>query len=354
MQYALLGSSGLVVSKLAFGAMTFGEASSYGLGRVDAIGADRLIGAAIDAGVNLFDTADVYNDGQSEILLGQVLKSRRHDILISTKVGAKVGSGLLDCRLSAHHIHRSIDGSLKRLGVDCVDIYIAHRPDFLTPLEETLGALDQVVRSGKARYLGFSNWPAWMAAKAIEIQKHQGLARFVTGQMYYSLIGRDVEAEIVPCALDAGFGIMVWSPLASGYLSGKYTAQDPDGGGGRLANRKSFTIPADQAQARANWAPIMDVVQKIATRRGVSAATVSIAWLLGRAAVSTVLVGATGLEQLTQNLEAADLVLTADEASELERVSRTEQRYPQTFTGRVYEDPAYHVLGRLPEGHRSR
>jgi aryl-alcohol dehydrogenase-like predicted oxidoreductase len=351
MQYALLGASGLVVSKLAFGAMTFGGASAYGLGKVDAAGADAMVGAALEAGVNLFDTADVYNEGQSEEVLGQVLKDRRKDVLISTKVGAKVGPGLLDCRLSAHHIHLSIEASLKRLGTDWVDIYICHRPDFLTPLEETVRALDQVVRSGKARYIGFSNWPAWMAAKAIEIQKREGLARFVTGQMYYSLVGRDVEAEVVPCALDSGFGLMVWSPLAAGFLTGKYTDGDPTGGGGRLAARKSASAPADK---RKDWEPILDAVRAIAAARDVPTSAVAIAWLLGRPGVSTVLVGATKLEQLTQNLAAADLVLTPEEAAGLEQISRPEPRYPQTFLGRVYEDPAYKVLGRLPESHAAR
>ncbi|MGE5502246.1 MAG: aldo/keto reductase [Ignavibacteriales bacterium] len=350
MQYALLGASGLVVSKLAFGAMTFGGASSYGLGKVDLKGAEALIGQALDAGVNLFDTADVYNEGQSEELLGQALGARRKDVLISTKVGAKVGAGLLDCRLSAHHIHRSIDGSLKRLGTDWVDVYICHRPDFLTPIEETILALDQVVRAGKARYIAFSNWPAWMAAKAIEIQKREGLARFVAGQMYYSLVGRDVEAEVIPCALDEGFGLMVWSPLAAGFLSGKYTAADPTGDGGRLASRESASAPADKRQA---WLPILDAVRQVAEARGAAMATVAISWLMQRPGVSTVLVGATKPEQLAQNLEAADLVLTPEEMAALEQVSRPELRYPQTFLPRVYQDPAYAAVGRLPEAFAS-
>jgi aryl-alcohol dehydrogenase-like predicted oxidoreductase len=349
MRYSRLGESGLVVSKLAFGAMTFGGASSYGLGKVDAAGADAFVGAVIDAGVNVFDTADVYNEGQSETLLGQALKSRRDGVLIATKVGAKVGPGLLDCRLSAHHIHRSIEGSLKRLGTDWVDVYICHRPDFLTPLEETLLALDQVVRSGKARYIGFSNWPAWMAAKAIEIQKREGWARFVTGQMYYSLVGRDVEAEVVPCAQDAGFGMMVWSPLAAGYLSGKYSGDDPAGGGGRLSGRASMSAPAEK---REGWRPVVEAVQRIARGRGVPTAAVAIAWLIDRPVVSTVLIGATRREQLDQNLAAADLVLTEAEMAELEQISRPEPRYPQTFLDRVYQDPAYAALGWTPESHR--
>ncbi|WP_201765250.1 aldo/keto reductase [Phenylobacterium zucineum] len=336
------------MSRLAFGAMTFGGPSRYGLGKVDAQGAQAMVGAALDAGINLFDTADVYNEGQSETLLGEALRGCREEALIATKVGAKVGDGLLDCRLSAHHIHRSIDGSLRRLGTDWVDVYICHRPDFLTPLEETLAALDQVIRAGKARYIGFSNWPAWLAARAIEIQKREGWSRFVVAQMYYSLVGRDVEAEVVPCALASDVGLMVWSPLAAGFLSGKYTDADPSGGGGRLATRTSFSVGAT-AEARARWSPILEAQHRIARARGVPPATVALAWVGQRPAVSTVLLGATRPEQLADNLRAADFTLSEAEMAELEHLSRPESRYPQTFLPRVYEDPAYHVVGRVPE-----
>jgi aryl-alcohol dehydrogenase-like predicted oxidoreductase len=233
MQYARLGDTGLIVSRLAFGAMTFtsGNRSIASIYKVGADLADELVGLALDAGVNFFDTADVYAGGESETLLGAALRSRRNEVVIATKVGFRSDQALIRSGLSRRHILWSVDQSLKRLGTDWIDLYIAHRDDSFTPLEETLQAFDSVVRAGKVRYLGFSNWSAWKVAAALEIQKANALAPFTHGQMYYSLVGRDVERDVMPVMRRYGLGLTVWSPLAAGFLSGKYTREslsDPD------------------------------------------------------------------------------------------------------------------------------
>ncbi|MGH8169929.1 MAG: aldo/keto reductase, partial [Steroidobacteraceae bacterium] len=227
MQYALLGNTGLTVSRLAFGAMTF-TAGNKDIGAVYKVGAElaaELVGRALEAGINFFDTADGYAGGESEAMLGAALKPHRDQVVIATKVGFRTGPVLTRAGLSRRHILWSVDQSLKRLGTDWIDVYIAHREDPHTPLEETLAALDAVVRAGKVRYLGFSNWSAWKAAAALEIQKANGLAPFTHGQMYYSLLGRDVERDVIPMMRRYGLGLTVWSPLASGFLSGKYTRE---------------------------------------------------------------------------------------------------------------------------------
>jgi len=326
MRYTYLGNSGLVVSVLGFGAMTFATDNGMpfaGLSRSDA---DRVIGLCLEAGVTLFDTADVYCNGESEVILGELIAARREDVVIVTKGGSRAGRSPNEVGLSARHLHRSIDSSLKRLGTDWIDVYLCHLPDARTPLEETLLALDQIVRSGKARYIGVSNWPAWMAAKAVALQRSNNLARFVTGQFQYNLLDREVEAEIVPCALDAGLGLMAYSPLASGILSGKYSDKDPTGGGGRLS-KLPFAMDIDHEMARAVVAELL----AIAAERGAPASAIALAWLAQQPAMSTILMGINRLEQLEANLKAADLVLTDDEVERLSRISRLKPRYPQTL-----------------------
>jgi len=227
MKYASLGNTGLIVSRLAFGAMTF-TAGNKDLGSVYKVGAklaDELVGRSRDAGINFFDTADAYAGGESEALLGAALRPHRDQVVIATKVGFRSGTPLTQSGLSRRHILWSVDQSLKRLGTDWLDVYVVHREDRYTPLEETLQALDAVVRAGKVRYLGYSNWSAWTAAAALEIQKANGLAPFTHGQMHYSLLGRDVERDVIPMMRRYGLGLTVWSPLASGFLSGKYTRE---------------------------------------------------------------------------------------------------------------------------------
>ncbi|RYY29123.1 MAG: aldo/keto reductase [Sphingomonadales bacterium] len=332
MRYSKLGSSGLIVSKLAFGTMTLGAAWKGPLAAFDASETDALVGRALDAGINFFDTADVYHRGESETLLGKALGSRRKEAVISTKVGMRMDQELGNAGLSARHIHTSIDASLRRLGTDHVDVYICHRPDPLTPLEETLDALDAVIRAGKARYLGFSNWPAWLAAKAVALQQAKGLARFITGQMYYSLLARDLEQEHVPMARDAGVGTMVWSPLSSGFLSGKYTREDPEGANGRLASMD--LLPFDRERGYA----IVDALKNIAAAREVPVAAVALAWVLDRPMISTAIIGFTSAAQFDANLAAADLVLTAEEVATLDAASAPVIPYPQNFIARFDGD----------------
>jgi aryl-alcohol dehydrogenase-like predicted oxidoreductase len=230
MRIAPLGNSGLAVSNLAFGAMTLGQQWAGPLAGLTGEHAASLVKPALDSGINFFDTADVYHKGESEILLGKYLAARRDQVTIATKAGMRIDAGLTKVGLSARRIIKSVDASLKRLGTDWIDVYIGHRPDPLTSLKELMAALDQLVRAGKVRYLGFSNWPAWLAAKAIALQQANGWARFFTAQMYYSLLARDIEVEYVPMALDACIGTMV-PGLSSGFLSDKYTRETLDGGG---------------------------------------------------------------------------------------------------------------------------
>ena len=344
MKYSRLGDTGLIVSRLAFGAMTF-TAGNKDIGVIYKVGAklaDSLVGRALDSGVNFFDTADGYAGGESESLLGAALKPRRDQVVITTKVGFRTGSALTQSGLSRRHILWSVDQSLKRLGTDWIDVYIAHREDPFTPIEETLEALDAVVRAGKIRYLGFSNWSAWKAAAAIEIQRANGLAPFTHGQMHYSLLTRDVERDIIPMMRRYGLGLTVWSPLASGFLSGKYTRDnlsDPD-------NRYSGfdIIPFDKEHGF----KLVERMRAIAGAHNASVAQVAIAWLLSRDAVTSVLIGATKEHQLQDNLAAADLALTGAEIADLDAATPLPAVYPNWFIDNFVDKPTIQTLARTP------
>ena len=336
MQYARLGNTGLVVSRLSFGAMTFGTGQGPFaiVSKVAASDlADQIIGRTLDAGINHFNTADVYTGGQSEEMLGKALGARRKDVVISTKVGFRGAPPMLHQGLSRQHILASCEDSLKRLGTDYIDIYLVHRVDVNTPLEETVDALDALVRHGKVRYVGFSNWPAWMAAKAVGIQGKNGFARFRAAELYYSLVGRDFEHELGPFVEDAGIGVLVWSPLAGGFLSGKYTRENPQGDGGRLSGLD--LLPYDKAKGH----DIVDLLRVIAKEHDASSAQVALAWLLTKKAVSSVLIGANTMTQLEDNLAAADLELMPEEVTKLNELSSPGMIYPNWFTARV-QDPA--------------
>jgi aryl-alcohol dehydrogenase-like predicted oxidoreductase len=341
MQYAMLGQSGLVVSRLAFGAMTFtaGNKDIGAVYKVEAGLANRLIGRALDAGITLFDTADAYAGGESERLLGAALKGRRDAVVIATKVGFRSAPGLVQAGLSRRHILWSVDQSLRRRGSDWIDLYIVHREDPLTPLEETLAALDAAVRAGKVRYLGFSNWSAWKVAAALEIQKANGLAPFTHGQMYYSLLGRDIEAEVIPMMRRYGLGLTVWSPLASGFLSGKYTREtlhDPD------SRYSGFDIlPFDKERGFA----LIERMRAIAAAHGASVAQVALAWLMAKPAVTSILLGATKLAQLDDNLGAAALVLSAEEIAALDAATAPAPVYPRWFIDRLGDVAVAEALG---------
>jgi aryl-alcohol dehydrogenase-like predicted oxidoreductase len=295
------------------------------VGRLGAKEVESLIGTALDAGVNFLDTADVYSEGESEQLLGGALAALarpREQIVVATKVRGRVGPGINQVGLSRGHILASIDHSLRRLGLDHVDLYQIHGLDPVTPIEETVRALDDVVRSGKARYVGFSNLPAWLAMKAIGLAEANGLARFQSAQMYYSIAGRDIEREIVPMAESEGVAILPWSPLAGGLLSGKF---DPNKAGPEGARRSSFDFPPVD---RDRLPRVLGALRQVADATGYSVARVALAWQLTRPFVTSVIIGAKTKEQLGDNLAAVDAVLPPEQLRLLDEVSALPNEYP--------------------------
>jgi aryl-alcohol dehydrogenase-like predicted oxidoreductase len=321
MEYRQLGRSGLRVSTLTMGTATFGGSGVFALwGDTDVAGARRQIDLCLDAGVNLLDTADVYSFGLSEEILGRAIEGRREDLLLSTKVRMPMGKGPNDAGLSRHHIREAAEASLRRLGVDHIDIYHVHEWDGQTPLEETMETLDQLVRSGKVRYLGVSNYAGWQLMKALAVSDARGYQRFVSNQIYYSLESRDAEYELLPLSVDQGLGVMVWSPLAGGLLSGKYRRDQQASEGRHLGDWHEPPVR--------NWDRLYDTVVKIADGHGVSPAQVSLAYLLTKPSVSTLVIGARKDAQLEDNLGAADLRLSADEIGLLDQASAPELVYP--------------------------
>src|SRR3977135_1942286 len=327
MEYAPLRNTGLLVSKLCFGTMTFGDGRGLfkGISSVGQAAADVLVKTSIDGGINFFDTADNYTEGESEKILGQSLKNlniARQDVVIATKVYSRVGPGRNDVGASRGHIMDGVEASLRRLQTDHIDLYQIHGNDAVTPLEETLRALDTLVQQGKVRYIGCSNWQAWRIAKALGISELKNLARFDTLQAYYSIAGRDLEREIVPLLESEKVGLLVWSPLASGLLSGKFnrTPQEPAN-----SRRTNYDFPIVDKER--TW-KILDVMAPIAQAHGCSPARLSIAWLLAKPVVTSVIIGAKRLDQLQDNLAAAELTLTQDELRQLDEVSALAPEYP--------------------------
>jgi aryl-alcohol dehydrogenase-like predicted oxidoreductase len=326
MEYRQLGRSGLRVSALTLGTMTFGgKGWAQVLGSTDVAGAKQQIGMALDAGVNLIDTADVYSEGRSEEIVGAALADRRDEVLLATKVRMPMGSGPNDAGLSRNHIVGSVEASLRRLQTDWIDLYQAHEWDGQTPLEETLAAFDALVDSGKVRYVGCSNHTGWQLMKALAVADRHDYSRYVSQQIYYSLQARDAEAELVPVSVDQGVGILVWSPLAGGLLSGKYRRDQPTPEGTRRF--AGWDEPPVYDEDRLH--DTIDTLVGIGKAHGVSAAQVALAWLLGRPAVTSVIIGARTDEQLADNLAAANLVLTDEERARLDEVSQEPLRYPQ-------------------------
>jgi aryl-alcohol dehydrogenase-like predicted oxidoreductase len=331
-RYNQLGSSGLFVSELCFGTMTFGGRGFFKVvGHVDQAGADRLIGRALESGINFLDTADVYSEGDSESLTGQALKNlgvKRSSVVLATKVFGRAGSGPNDVGASRGHIMDSVHASLARLQTGYIDLYLIHGFDRVTPVEETLRALDDLVRQGLVRYVGVSNWPAWLMSKAQVTAQLRGWARLEAMQAYYTIAGRDVEREILPALKDQGAGMMVWSPLAGGLLSGKFYR---DGTGPAEARRASFDFPPVDRERL--W-KILDVMRPMAEARGVSCARLAIGWLLARPGVTTVVLGAKTVEQLDDTIAASSLSLSADELARLDDVSAIAPDYPTWMWGR--------------------
>ena len=326
MRYNPLGKTGLFVSELCLGAMTFGGKGFWQtIGQLDGKDSEALVGTALDAGVNFIDTADLYSDGESERLVGAALRSLdrpREQVVVATKVRGRVGPGVNQVGLSRSHILASIEASLRRLGLDHVDLYQIHGLDPATPIEETVRALDDVVRSGKARYVGFSNLPAWVASKAITFAEANGLARFQSAQVYYSIAGRDIEREIVPLCQSEGVTILPWSPLAGGLLSGKF---DPDKKGPADARRASFDFPPVSQERLPR---VLAALRKVSEATGASVARVALAWLLTRPFVTSIILGAKKKEQLVDNLAAAELRLSKDHVTILDEASALPPEYP--------------------------
>jgi aryl-alcohol dehydrogenase-like predicted oxidoreductase len=327
MEYKTLGNTGLLVSRLCLGTMTFGESAGIykPIAGVDQKGADELIKASIDAGINFIDTADVYSAGQSEKLVGQALKNlniARKDVVLATKVYSRMGPGRNDVGASRGHIMDAIEASLRRLQTDHIDLYQIHANDSITPIEETLRALDTLVTHGKVRYIGVSNWQAWKIAKALGTSESRNLARFDTLQAYYSIAGRDLERELGPLLEAENIGLLVWSPLAGGLLSGKFSRENQKPAGSR---RSEFDFPIVDKER--TW-KILDVMAPIAKAHGCSPARISLAWLLTKPIVTSVILGAKRLDQLQDNLAAVELELSEEEIKQLDEVSTLPPEYP--------------------------
>ncbi|HEX4789242.1 MAG TPA: aldo/keto reductase [Actinospica sp.] len=325
MEYRTLGGSGLRISVLTMGTMTFGGRGNFRqVGATEAEEARLQVDMCLEAGVNLIDTADVYSGGLSEEIVGQAVKGRRDEVLLATKVRMPMGDGPNSAGLSRHHIITGCEDSLRRLGTDHIDLYQVHEWDGQTPLEETLDALDLLVRSGKVRYIGASNYTAWQLMKALGTADRAALPRFASQQIYYSLQAREAEYELVPLAVDQGLGVLVWSPLAGGLLSGKYRrGQQPPEGSRHLTE---WNEPPVYDQERLY--DTIEVLISIGAEHGVSAAQVALAYLLAKPAVTSLVVGARTREQLADNLAAAELKLSADEHARLDEVSRPPLLYP--------------------------
>lgn len=339
--YSVLGNSGLIVSRLAFGAGSLGVGETLpGLRKnLGQDAADRLVARAIDAGITLFDTSDAYTSGQSETLLGQALRGRRADIVLSSKCGLRVGQAPTAVGLSRRHILEAADASLRRLQTDWIDVYHLHTIDPYTPIEETARACEALVQSGKVRSIAVSNWPAWMTASLLEIQKRDRCSPLVAMQLYYSLVGREIEEEHLPLAAAANLGTLVWSPLAGGFLTGKYTRETPSPPGAR---RSAFSMPpVDLGQGYR----IVEVLVRIAADHACSPSAVAMAWLMARPGVTSVIFGISREDQLDDNLAAANVRLTAEDIAALDAASATPRRYPGYMLDMVPDPRTRELLG---------
>ena len=326
MKYNLLGRTGLKVSELCLGTMTFGgKGWAKAIGSLDQPAVDELMKRALDAGINLIDTANVYSEGLSKELTGRSIRNLgvpRDDLVLATKVRGKMGEGPNDAGLTRKHILAQAEASLKRLNTDYIDLYQIHSYDPLTPLDETLRALDDLVRSGKVRYIGASNVAAWQLMKALDVSHYQHLERFVSLQAYYTIAGRDLERELVPLLLDQKVGLMVWSPLAGGFLSGKFTRENQQADDSR---RTGFDFPPVNKELAFN---IIDKLRPLAEAKGASVAALALAWLLHQKVVTSVIIGAKKMEQLDDNLKAVDVRFTPEELQQLDEVSKLAPEYP--------------------------
>ena len=334
MQYRKFGNTGLFVSELCLGTMTFGGKSGMWsqIGRVEQDEASALVGRALEAGINFIDTADIYSEGRSETMTGQALKDLkipREDVIIATKVFGETGKGPNARGASRHHIMEGVKASLKRLQTDHIDLYQIHGFDPATPIEETVRALDNLVRHGHVRYVGVSNWAAWQIMKALGIAERLGLARFESLQAYYTLAGRDLERELAPMLRSEGLGLLVWSPLAGGLLSGKYSREKQ---GETDSRRTTFDFPPVNRERAYDC---IDAMQRIARAKNVSVAQIALAWLLHQDVVTSVIIGAKRLDQLDDNIAATGVALSDDDLAELDGISALPPEYPGWMLARL-------------------
>ena len=339
MKYRKLGNTGLIVSEVALGTMQFGGRMNMGnLGQEDTT---RMVKTALGSGINFIDTADVYSLGESETLLGNALKGIRQEIVLATKVRLPMSENFNRSGATRVNILREVEGSLKRLQTDYIDLYQVHGWDSNTPLEETLRTLDDLVRQGKVRYIGLSNLMSWQAATAIMLQERLGLEKYVTAQMYYSLVGRGLENEFQSFAEYHNIGILVWSPLAGGFLTGKYSRENPAAHGTRFAEAGSF-VPFDREMGYR----VVETLKQVAARHNASPARVALSWVLGRPAVSSVIIAARKVEQLEDNIGAVDLHLSDEEVRLLDTASDPGVPYPKWMVLQLdtAEDPRPKIL----------
>lgn len=346
MEYRQLGRSGLKVSVFSFGAMTFGGSGSFAsVGTTAGADAGRHVDLCLEAGVNLFDTADVYSDGRSEELLGEALGARRPRVLVATKFGGRTAAGANDLGASRRHIIDACEASLRRLGTDYIDLYQLHNQDLLTPPEETLRALDDLVRAGKVRYIGSSNHAGWTKMRALATSDRLGLTRYISQQIQYSLLERSAEHELLPLGIHEGVGALIWGPLASGYLSGKFV--NPAAGDGTRLQARGLLGKFDTDQGRR----VVELVGQIAVARGVSPAQVALNWIARKAGVGSIIIGARTTAQLEDNLAAASWSLTDAEITRLDAASAVAPSYPyhmhHAFMGE--RNPVAPLLPGLPE-----
>jgi aryl-alcohol dehydrogenase-like predicted oxidoreductase len=335
MKMRFLGNSGVKVSELCFGAMTFGGKGYWKvIGELEQKDANELVNIALEAGVNFFDTADVYSEGLAEEMLGKALGKHRKEIILATKVRGRTGNGPNEVGLSRHHIIENCNASLKRLGTDYIDLYQLHSFDPYTPQEETLRALDDLVRAGKVRYIGASNHSGWQLMKALAISDKQNLEKFVTLQAYYSLVSRDLENELVPLCLDQKLGILTWSPLGGGFLTGKYRRGKDRPKNARRTDRESQFLQFDEEKGF----DIVDELEKIAKNHNATIAQAALNYLLRKPGVTSVIIGARTKEQLTDNLKTTDWEMTAEEVAKLDELSAPTKVYPYWMLQRLVQD----------------
>ena len=331
MKIHFLGKTGIKVSELCFGTMTFGGRGRHKIiGEDDQKEADTLVGMALDAGINFFDTADVYSEGLSEEICGKALGTQRKNIILATKVRARMGPGPNDVGLSRHHILEGCNASLKRLGTDYIDLYQVHSFDPITPLEETLRALDDLVRQGKVRYIGCSNFAGWQLMKALSISERYGWEKFVSLQALYSLIARELENELVPLCLDQGMGILVYSPLGGGFLTGKYRRGQPRPEGTRLSQTESNSLPFDEEKGF----NVVEQLDRIGKEHNATVAQAALNYLLRKQGITSVIIGARTREQLAENLRTIDWKMTPAEVTRLDELTQPIPIYPYAFLAR--------------------